>query len=189
MKTLFFACFCLIICSYVQAIDYVKCGSGKQILNLKELRINPDPIRLSGKNALISIDAALNEEIPAGAKIHIKAWKVKKIFAWDIYLKAPCLLAIGCDVEHCKFFKYFSGENMCPVKPQSFRGEAIEIEMPELGSFVKWFASGRFWIEVQIIGRNSEQLSCYSIKGEAKALFAPLKPNSMSQKIEKQISE
>ncbi|GBM91753.1 hypothetical protein AVEN_154656-1 [Araneus ventricosus] len=178
MKNLLFilGCFCLIICSYVQAIDYDKCGSGKQILTISKLQISPDPIHLSGKNALISVGGELHEDLPAGSRIHIKAWKVKRIFAWDIYLAAPCVVPVGCNVEVCKFFEFFSGQPMCPIKAQSYYGNAIEIVMPELGGFVKWFASGRFWIEVKITGPNNEQLSCYAIKGEARALFAPIKP-------------
>ncbi|GBM42174.1 hypothetical protein AVEN_182944-1 [Araneus ventricosus] len=97
MKTSFFmlGCFYLVICSYVQAMDYGKCGSGKQILNIRKLSISPYPIRLREKDAQVSVDVQLYEDIPAGARIHIKAWKITKLFAWDISLPSPCFLSIG----------------------------------------------------------------------------------------------
>ncbi|CAL1264336.1 unnamed protein product [Larinioides sclopetarius] len=174
MKNFLFilGCFCLIICSYVQAITYDKCGSEKQILTIRKLQISPDPIHLSGKNALISVDGTLHEDLPAGARIHIKAWKVKRIFAWDIYLNAPCVIPVGCNVEACKFFEYFSGGPRCPLTAQSYVGDTIEIEMPELGGFIKWFASGRFWIEIKVTDQKNEQLSCYAIKGSEKQILS-----------------
>ncbi|GFR15978.1 ML domain-containing protein, partial [Trichonephila clavata] len=49
--------------------------SEKQILTIRKFSISPDPIRLSGKDITISVDAQLHEDIPEGARMKIKAWK------------------------------------------------------------------------------------------------------------------
>ncbi|GBN51531.1 hypothetical protein AVEN_195576-1 [Araneus ventricosus] len=172
MKTLLFmlSCFYLIVCSIVQAIDWDKCGSGKQIIQLWKLRISPDPIHLSGKEARVSVQADLYEDIPYGARVHIKIWKVTM---GGIYIPGPCFLPTGCDVELCSFLEYFSGESVCPVKAGLYESNDNEFDIPEMGSVVKWFASGFFWIELKMTGPNSEQLTCWSFKGEAKQLFSP----------------
>ncbi|XP_055939819.1 uncharacterized protein LOC129969322 [Argiope bruennichi] len=177
MKTYFiFLSLCFIDGSIVQAIIYEKCGSEKQIINVRKLKITPYPVRLSENYAKVSFDLQVKEEIPTASRVHLRAWKIKRIFFIDVRLPAPCMLPIGCDVEHCKFFKHFNPPFSCPVKAQVIKSDNLSIEMPELGGFVKWFASGRFQVEMKIIGPNSEQLSCYSVQGEAKALLSMLRP-------------
>ncbi|GFR15979.1 ML domain-containing protein [Trichonephila clavata] len=183
MKGLYFvlAYLCLILNSYVSAINIEKCGSEKQILTIRKFSISPDPIRLSGKDITISVDAQLHEDIPEGARMKIKAWKVSSIFGWKIYLPAPCLVPMGCDVEHCKFFNSLNDDECpfakngtdcrCPIKAQTFRAENLVVSMPSIGGAAKWFASGSFWVELTFTTANSEQLACYSITGEAVKLF------------------
>ncbi|CAL1264370.1 unnamed protein product [Larinioides sclopetarius] len=175
-----FGCFYLMICSYVQAIDWDKCGSGKQILQLWKLKITPDPLSFSGKTGIVSFQADIYEDIPAGASIHIKIWKVKWI-GWDIYIQAPCFLPTGCDAELCSFLNFFGGE--CPVTAGLYESNNIKFDIPDMSAFAKWFASGRFWIELKINGPNSEQLTCWSFKGEAKQLFSPWNPDLISFKL------
>ncbi|KAF8792817.1 Diacylglycerol kinase iota like protein [Argiope bruennichi] len=152
-------------------VAHINC-SEKQIINVRKLKITPYPVRLSENYAKVSFDLQVKEEIPTASRVHLRAWKIKRIFFIDVRLPAPCMLPIGCDVEHCKFFKHFNPPFSCPVKAQVIKSDNLSIEMPELGGFVKWFASGRFQVEMKIIGPNSEQLSCYSVQGEAKALFS-----------------
>ncbi|GBN51279.1 hypothetical protein AVEN_197969-1 [Araneus ventricosus] len=168
MKTSLFMLgyFYLINCSFVQAIDWDKCGSGKQILQLWKLRVSPDPISLRGNNTRIWLQTDIYENIPAGARIQIKIWKVRKIF-WDMIFKAPCFLPTGCDVELCRFIEYFGGKSVCPLKTQLYESDSIEIIRPVMDSYARSFELGRFWIQLKITGPNSEQLSCWSFKGEA----------------------
>ncbi|CAL1264372.1 unnamed protein product [Larinioides sclopetarius] len=60
-------------------------GSGKQILQLWKLKISPDPISFS-RNAQVSVQADLYEDIPYGARVHINIWKVTMGF---VYVPAP----------------------------------------------------------------------------------------------------
>ncbi|GFT30305.1 ML domain-containing protein, partial [Nephila pilipes] len=69
--------------------------SGEQILTIRKFKISPDPVQLSGKSITLSIDAQLHQDIPAGARMKIKVWKVSSIFGWKIYLPAPCLVSVG----------------------------------------------------------------------------------------------
>ncbi|GBM42175.1 hypothetical protein AVEN_182945-1 [Araneus ventricosus] len=152
-------------------------GSKKQIINIKKLSIYPDPIRLNEKRFNISFDVQVEEDIPSLSRIHLQAWKIRRgLLGFEWNLPAPCSLTIGCNVEHCAFFKHFGGESFsCPVKAQDLKRENLSVEMPELGGFFTWFASGNYWIKMKITGPNSEQLSCYSIKGEVKGgLLSPL---------------
>ncbi|CAL1264371.1 unnamed protein product [Larinioides sclopetarius] len=171
MKTLLFmlCCLYLISCGFVYAIDWDKCGSGKQILQLWKFRIFPVPLRLKGNNTQIGLQADLYEDMPDDARIQIQVWKVRKIF-WDMIFKVPCFLPTGCDVDLCSFLEYFGGKSVCPLKAQLFEVNDIEIIRPVVDNFARSFELGRFWIQLKIIGPNSEQLSCWSFIGEANDL-------------------
>ncbi|GIY38357.1 hypothetical protein CEXT_382471 [Caerostris extrusa] len=154
------------------------CDSGRQILNIKKFSISPDPVHLTAKEVTISMEAQLAEDIPTGARIQVKIWKVTWIFGWKIYIPAPCVLPFGCDVEHCKFLKEFSEQECpffvrkstcgCPIKAQTFKGDDLTITVPPLGGLVRWFASGHFWLDLKIAD-SSGLISCYSFEGEARS--------------------
>ncbi|GFR16075.1 ML domain-containing protein [Trichonephila clavata] len=179
MKDLYFrlGCFYLMLNAYVNAINYEKCGSGKHILTVRKLSVSPEPIQLSGKDIRFSIDAELLQDIPAGARMIIKAWKVINIFGMKIFIAAPCISPLGCDIEHCKIFDGFPDDHCpftrsgskcgCPIKSQVFRAENIVTPLPSLDKVARWFASGSFWIEVKLVASNSEQLGCYAVSGAA----------------------
>ncbi|GFT05116.1 transposable element Tcb1 transposase [Trichonephila clavipes] len=71
-------------------------GSGKHILTVRKLSVSPEPIQLSGKDIRFSIEAELLEDIPAGARMMIKAWKVINILGIKIFIAAPCISPMGC---------------------------------------------------------------------------------------------
>ncbi|GFT44058.1 ML domain-containing protein [Nephila pilipes] len=181
MKSFYFSlgCFYLILNSYINALNYEKCGSGKHILTVRKLSVSPEPIQLSGKDITFSIDADLHEDIPAGARLKVKAWKFVNILGMKVFFAAPCVVPMGCDIEHCKLFNSFSDDHCpfitnsnkcgCPIKSQIFRAENLVTPLPPLSGIAKWFASGSFWIEVQLTTSNSEQLGCYAVTGEAVA--------------------
>ncbi|GBM50988.1 hypothetical protein AVEN_199759-1 [Araneus ventricosus] len=59
------------------------------------------------------------------------------------------------------------------LKADTYKLNSITIPIPKIEGFVgavlRWLLSGKFLIEVKIAKRNAEQLSCYSITGEAKS--------------------
>ncbi|CAL1264373.1 unnamed protein product [Larinioides sclopetarius] len=90
--------------------------------------------------------------------------------------------------DFCSFLEYYSGESVCPVRAGLYESNDTKFDIPDMNSFVKWFASGRFWIELKMVGPNSEQLSCLSFKGEARALFSQLNPEIISMYMKNETS-
>ncbi|XP_055938348.1 uncharacterized protein LOC129968469 [Argiope bruennichi] len=141
--------------------------AGKQIINIRKLKIVPDPIQLDARRANISFDVQIEEDIPPLSKVHLKVWKIRSFLGFEWKHSTPCLFPSGCDVELCSFVQSLSlNVTLCPVKAQGLQNDGLSFEIPELGGFVRWFASGRYGVEMKISGPNSEQLSCYSLKGE-----------------------
>ncbi|GIY22555.1 hypothetical protein CEXT_780381 [Caerostris extrusa] len=107
--------------------------------------MTPDPIRLSAKQIEVTAEGEIQEDIPSGARIQVKIWKVIPFFGWK--LPAPfCVLPMGCDVEHCSFLDKFSQpetnstQSVCPVEAQTFNSTRT-IDMPSLGGLTKFLVS------------------------------------------------
>ncbi|GIY53069.1 hypothetical protein CDAR_308931 [Caerostris darwini] len=173
MKGFYFLLGFLFLNVNVWAIHLKTCGSGKQIISINEFKMTPDPISLTAKQIEVTVEGEIQEDIPPAARIQLKIWKVIPFFGWK--LPAPfCVLPMGCDVEHCSFLDKFSQpeanstQSVCPVEAHTFNSTRT-VDMPSLGGLTKWLVSGRFQVELKIT-KNSQQLSCHSVEGEARRL-------------------
>ncbi|KAF8792810.1 uncharacterized protein LOC129969270 [Argiope bruennichi] len=156
----------------LSVLKFEKKGHGRQILTIRKLTVSPYPIRLNRGSIKLSLVAEIHEDVPADIRIYYKAWKVKHLpFGLKIHIPAPNLLPQGCTLEDLNL--QMLARSGLVLKADTYKLNSITIPIPTIegfvGAVVRWLLSGKFLIEVKIIKKNGEQLSCYSVTGEAKS--------------------
>ncbi|XP_035227122.1 ganglioside GM2 activator-like [Stegodyphus dumicola] len=161
----------------VNGVQYRDCLNGNGIARITNFNLLPNPLSFS-KNITASLSVQLDQDIPPGTAIISKVYKITWFFGLKVI--APCINNVGsCTEDHCAFLKKYGQqlcpffpkdrECKCPIKAGSYSGNEVTIPMPDLGAILKWFASGKFQIEMRLRDINSRKdLACFEFTGEIK---------------------
>ncbi|XP_015924846.2 ganglioside GM2 activator [Parasteatoda tepidariorum] len=154
------------------------CSKGyKSIVTIDNFSLKPDPISLS-RNITVSGNIILHEDVPDGALVKAKFYKVKHLFGVAVSIPVPCVFGYGsCTNEHCKYMSgtkeqicpfFPTGEKCdCPLKANSYSASNIIMAPPDLGPLVKYLASGHFKFEMRILTKKpSKEIACVYFTGK-----------------------
>ncbi|GAB1607034.1 ganglioside GM2 activator-like [Argonauta hians] len=152
-----------------------QCG-GENVFKLQDVNLSPMPMKIPGKVTLDLKGYTLAQLNGSDVSITIK----KKTFIGHI--KIPCLFQVGsCTYQDsCTLLKrmkdenwggmmakimvqvesYFSQNNInldCPVAKQSLEIKGMAIDLPDIPSYLSFFASGSYKIDVNMTDRRTKK--------------------------------
>ncbi|XP_071036778.1 uncharacterized protein [Parasteatoda tepidariorum] len=158
----------------------IKCKTGKgykSIITVGKFSVKPEPISLS-RNVTVSGNLILHKDIPEGALLKTKFYKVKYLLGLPISIPVPCVFGYGsCTVELCSYLNatreqtcpfFPTGEECeCPVRANSYSVSKVVMQAPDIGPLGKYLASGHFTKEIRIVTKKaSKEIACISFSGK-----------------------
>ncbi|GFY57194.1 ML domain-containing protein [Trichonephila inaurata madagascariensis] len=157
---------------------FEECTGKLRIANVGKFEISPDPVNLR-KNMTVTMDLDILRDVPEGAMLKTRYYKLKRVFGVNIDVPIPCLLGKfgSCTISLCKYLTMFrqqaeplfpeGSEYGCPVKAGRYGGENMEIQIPDMGSIARMIVSGRYRTELELLVEG-KSVACYKILSEMK---------------------
>ncbi|GIY98202.1 ML domain-containing protein, partial [Caerostris extrusa] len=142
----------------------------------RDSEISPDPVNLR-KNMTVNMDLEILRDVPEGAMLKTRYYKLKSVFGVNIDVPIPCLLGKfgSYTISLCKYLRMFKEqaeplfpegvEYGCPLKAGNYGGENMEIQIPDMGSIARLIVSGRYRTELDLLVAG-KSVACYRILAE-----------------------
>jgi len=156
--------------SGLSSFSWSNCGGPNDPIQLKNLTLRPDPIKLPGN---VSLAAAA--EVGVSVASPVKATVELKKHTWLGWIKVPCVDGVGsctyndvCELLDKNFtcppeFKKYGIPCKCPINKASYHLPLVAVYVQLPPDVPSWLEDGDYAVKASL-EQGSEQLGCISIQ-------------------------